>query len=134
MQTIKEMEAKADADKTKMLSLQIKVKELEKCDSRVKIQDCCGEDLLRIRKLENEMAEQENLRARIIATNSKCPKCAERIAAFEMTIAACQQKLVTESRQHEDEYDSLLEKNGELKYYLERNEEEYNALKQKYES
>ena len=34
MQTIKEMEAKADADRTKMLSLQNKVKDLEKYDSR----------------------------------------------------------------------------------------------------
>ena len=35
--------------------------------------------------------------------------------------------------QHVEEYDYLLEQNGELKYFLERNEEEYNALKQKYE-
>ena len=129
MQTIKEMEAKADADKTKMLSLQNKVKDLEKYDSRTS-----GSVYVRMMKLGKEMAEQENLRARIIATNSKCPKCAERIAAFEMTIAACQQKLVTEMRQHEKEYDNLLEENGELKYFLEINDEKYNALKQKYES
>ena len=129
MQTIKEMEAKADADRTKMLSLQNKVKDLEKYDSRTS-----GSVYVRMIKLGKEMAEQENLRARIIATNSKCPKCAERIAAFEMTIAACQQKLVTEMRQHEKEYDNLLEENGGLKYFLEINEEKYNALKQKYES
>ena len=87
-----------------------------------------------IRKLNNEKAEQEILRAHIIATNRKCPKCAERIAALEVSIAACQQKLESVMSQHEKEYDYLLEKNRELQYLLEVNEEEYNALKKKYEN
>ena len=131
MQIIKEMEAKADADKTKMQELQNKVNDLRKNDSRF-----CGrsrEDGLLIDRLNNEKAEQEILRARIIATNRKCPKCAERIAALEVSIAACQQKLESVMSQHEKEYDAVLEKNRELQYFLERNEEEYNALKKKYD-
>ena len=80
MLIIKEMMVKADDDKTKMMELQNKVNDLEKYDSRFKI----GRDDLLIRKLETEKAEQENLRARIIATNRKCPKCAERMAALEV--------------------------------------------------
>ena len=73
------------------------------------------------------------MRAHIIATNRKCPKCAERIAALEVSIAACQQKLESVMTQHEKETDYLEEQNRELQYFLERNEEEYNALKKKYD-
>ena len=132
MQIIKEMESKADADQTKMQELQNKVDDLMKYDSRFNYRS--REDGLLIDRLNNEKAEQEILRARIIATNRKCPKCAERIAAFEVSIAACQQKLESERSQHVKEYEYLLEQNGELKYFLERNDEDYNALKQKYEN
>ena len=75
MLIIKEMGAEADADKTKMQELQNEVNGLRKYHSRFNYRSR-EEDLL-IMKWENEKAEQENLWARIIATNRNCPKCAE---------------------------------------------------------
>jgi len=129
-QTIEEMEAKADVDKAKIMELQ--GGRPDWYDKRSNFRS--REDSLLIMKLDKELAEQENLRARIIGRAGECPKCAERFAALEVSIAACQRNLESEMAKYEEHYDRFLEQNRELQHLLEDKIDEYDALKKKYDN